>query len=176
MALLAVAAIRSRRLRWRVLCALLATAVPAWLPPRAQAPTPPRLVALDVGAGDALLLQGTSGTLLVDAGYAVSGGGVGAMLYVDAFERDHTPRADMVAIRRNAGATSLAAAAPRASSSSELCGLSRGRAFPVIGALSRPFRDGDAARRLCSPPQNATGIRSIAQAVAAKQASATSDV
>jgi competence protein ComEC len=75
-ALLAVAAIRSRRLRWRVLCALLATAVPAWLPPRAQAPTPPRLVALDVGAGDALLLQGTSGTLLVDAGYAVSGGGV----------------------------------------------------------------------------------------------------
>jgi competence protein ComEC len=42
-------------------------------PPRALAPAPPRFVALDVGAGDALLVQGRSASLLVDAGSALPG-------------------------------------------------------------------------------------------------------
>jgi len=42
-------------------------------PPRALTPSPPRLVALDVGSGDALLVQGREASLLVDAGSAMPG-------------------------------------------------------------------------------------------------------
>ena len=59
----------------RVLCAAaLGTALLlAFAPPPALAPETPRLVALDVGSGDALLVQGRDGALLVDAGPALSG-------------------------------------------------------------------------------------------------------
>jgi competence protein ComEC len=46
-----------------------------WLaPPARLAPEPPRAVFLDVGQGDATLVQGRRATLLVDAGVAVPGG------------------------------------------------------------------------------------------------------
>jgi len=59
----------------RVLCAAaLGTALLlAFAPPPALAPETPRLVALDVGSGDALLVQGREGALLVDAGPALPG-------------------------------------------------------------------------------------------------------
>ena len=50
-------------------CALLGVA-----PPASFAPRPPRLVALDVGQGDAWLVQGVEGAVLVDAGFARPGG------------------------------------------------------------------------------------------------------
>lgn len=43
------------------------------VPPPAIDPPPPRVVALDVGQGDAVLVQGSRGTMLVDAGGAVPG-------------------------------------------------------------------------------------------------------
>lgn len=45
----------------------------AFAPPAALTPPVPRLVALDVGSGDALLVQGRGGALLVDAGSALPG-------------------------------------------------------------------------------------------------------
>ncbi|HVN39893.1 MAG TPA: DNA internalization-related competence protein ComEC/Rec2, partial [Myxococcota bacterium] len=59
----------------RVLCAAaLGTALLlAFAPPPALAPETPRLVVLDVGSGDALLVQGRDGAVLVDAGPALPG-------------------------------------------------------------------------------------------------------
>ena len=57
---------------------------------------------------------------------SVSGGGVGAMLYVDRFRPDRTPRSDMVEVRQQAGATSLGAA---------MWGL----AYPDLARLALPF-------------------------------------
>jgi competence protein ComEC len=45
-----------------------------WAPVASLGPAVPRLVALDVGQGDALLVQGRSATVLVDAGRAIPGG------------------------------------------------------------------------------------------------------
>jgi len=74
LALVAVVAVtRARRLGTRV---FLCAAVLAWLrlaPAARIEPGPPRLVALDVGQGDALLVQGRRGSLLVDAGGALPG-------------------------------------------------------------------------------------------------------
>jgi competence protein ComEC len=46
----------------------------AWAPPRGVAPEAPRVVVLDVGQGDAVLVQGRTGAILVDAGAALRGG------------------------------------------------------------------------------------------------------
>jgi competence protein ComEC len=72
-ALVALACARARATR--VLCgaALALACAFAFAPPSALRPALPRLVALDVGAGDALLVQGRSGTLLADAGPALAG-------------------------------------------------------------------------------------------------------
>jgi competence protein ComEC len=72
----AVAALWLGRARTtRVLCAAaLALALAfAFAPPDALPPALPRLVAFDIGAGDALLVQGRSGSLLVDGGPALGG-------------------------------------------------------------------------------------------------------
>jgi competence protein ComEC len=73
-ALLAACALIARRTATRI--ALVAGI--GWLlwlaPPARLAPDPPRAVFLDVGQGDATLVQGRIGTLLVDAGVAVPGG------------------------------------------------------------------------------------------------------
>jgi len=59
----------------RVLCAaaVALACLFTFAPPSALLPALPRLVALDVGAGDALLVQGRAATLLVDAGPALAG-------------------------------------------------------------------------------------------------------
>jgi len=62
---------RARATRWRVAGALAVSAGLALAPAQRFDPEAPRLVALDVGQGDALLVQGTQGTLLVDAGAAL---------------------------------------------------------------------------------------------------------
>lgn len=82
--LLALAAIRARSDWVRV---GLVVALACWLrtPPVPRVDPPaPRLVAFDVGQGDAILVQGRSGTLLVDGGRRVPG-------LVDAGERIVVP-------------------------------------------------------------------------------------
>jgi competence protein ComEC len=44
-----------------------------WAPPPDYAPSPPRLVALDVGRGDALIVQGRRAAVLVDGAAAAAG-------------------------------------------------------------------------------------------------------
>jgi competence protein ComEC len=72
--LLAVGALRARSTLVRVGLALAVSLVLARAPVTALAPAPPRLVVLDVGQGDALLVQGAQGALLVDAGAALPNG------------------------------------------------------------------------------------------------------
>jgi competence protein ComEC len=72
--LLALAAVRSRRMRWRVLLALVTVLLLRLGPVSLIPPAPPRLVGLDVGQGDAVLIQGRRGALLVDGGRAIPGG------------------------------------------------------------------------------------------------------
>jgi competence protein ComEC len=71
---LAVATVRARRSALRVAGAAAVGAVLAAAPPPAIAPPPPRAVFLDVGQGDATLVQGRAAAVLVDAGTAVPGG------------------------------------------------------------------------------------------------------
>jgi len=68
LAALAAAGLALRRTSARVLVAAGVAAGFAVAPPRSVAPPAPRLVVLDVGQGDAALVQGRRGTVLVDAG------------------------------------------------------------------------------------------------------------
>jgi competence protein ComEC len=71
---LAVLAIRRSELSVRVVALALQAALLAAAPPAALEPRPPRVVFFDVGQGDASLVQGRDGTLLVDAGPDPPGG------------------------------------------------------------------------------------------------------
>jgi competence protein ComEC len=88
----------TRRLGLRL---VLASALPVglWLaPPPAIDPPPPRVVVLDVGQGDAVLVQGRTGALLVDAGVAVPGGpDLGATVVVPALRALGVTRLDLLA-------------------------------------------------------------------------------
>jgi competence protein ComEC len=71
---LAYFALRFRATGLRVGLALLQLLWLAFAPGREILPAAPRLVALDVGHGDALIVQGRRSALLVDAGAAIPGG------------------------------------------------------------------------------------------------------
>jgi competence protein ComEC len=64
----------ARRTGSRVALALAISAVLALAPPRALRPAEPRVVALDVGQGDALVVQDREAAILIDAGAALRGG------------------------------------------------------------------------------------------------------
>jgi len=70
---LALAALTARSTGLRVAGSLAVGGLLTLAPPAAVAPGPPRLVVLDVGAGDATLVQGRRGALLLDAGAAFPG-------------------------------------------------------------------------------------------------------
>jgi competence protein ComEC len=72
--LLGVCSVLARRAWIRVLLTLALGGLLAWAPAARVAPGAPRLVALDVGQGDAFLVQGALGALLVDAGTALPDG------------------------------------------------------------------------------------------------------
>ncbi|MEB2343845.1 MAG: DNA internalization-related competence protein ComEC/Rec2 [Deltaproteobacteria bacterium] len=98
-AALAAVALRART-PWLRLAAALATGVLLRLaPPPAIAPAPPRVVVLDVGQGDAVLVQGRAGALLVDGGLALPDGGVdlGATVVVPALRALGVERLDLLA-------------------------------------------------------------------------------
>jgi competence protein ComEC len=73
-ATLAWLSVRLRSDPLRVAAALAAILVLRLAPAAPILPGAPRLVSLDVGLGDATLIQGRSGSLLVDAGRALPGG------------------------------------------------------------------------------------------------------
>jgi competence protein ComEC len=73
---------------WFVVVAILQAA-----PPRRIEPGPPRLVALDVGHGDAIVVQGREGALLVDGALALPEG-------LDRGERNVLPALAALGVRR----------------------------------------------------------------------------
>jgi competence protein ComEC len=70
---LAAACIGARATWLRLALAFLAASAPALGPTPALRPAPPRAVFLDVGQGDAVLVQGRAASVLVDGGVAVEG-------------------------------------------------------------------------------------------------------
>jgi competence protein ComEC len=70
----AVAVVCAGRLRVRLLLALVLCLGLRWAPSSEIVPPVPRMLVLDVGQGDALLVQGRRGSLLVDGGRALAGG------------------------------------------------------------------------------------------------------
>ncbi len=71
----ALVALRTRSLARRVAVAALLGAALVRVPPPALEPALPRVVVLDVGQGDAVLVQGRRAAVLVDAGARFPGGG-----------------------------------------------------------------------------------------------------
>jgi competence protein ComEC len=82
---LAGCSIVATRTSSRVLLALVISALLVSAPPRRVDPSVPRAVVLDVGQGDALIVQGRDGAILIDAGPALrSGYDLGARVVVPA--------------------------------------------------------------------------------------------
>jgi competence protein ComEC len=88
----------SRRTLWAR--AALAMILALWLraaPPASIEPLPPRLVALDVGLGDAILIQGERAAVLVDGGWASPGrADLGATVVVPALRALGVASLDLV--------------------------------------------------------------------------------
>jgi competence protein ComEC len=97
-ALCAGPALRARRLAPRVAAALASAALLAFAPSSSVVPSPPRVVFLDVGQGDATIVQGRGAALLVDGGTALPGGlDLGARAVVPALLALGVTRLDLVA-------------------------------------------------------------------------------
>jgi competence protein ComEC len=88
----------TRNLPARMIGAIAIALALAAAPPPAIDPAPPRVVALDVGQGDATLVQGRRAAVLVDGGTALPGGGdLGASAVVPALRALGVERLDLVA-------------------------------------------------------------------------------
>ncbi|MBW2235756.1 MAG: DNA internalization-related competence protein ComEC/Rec2, partial [Deltaproteobacteria bacterium] len=82
----------------RLACAALSGLVLALAPPRPLAPPPPRVVFLDVGQGDAVLVQSSGAAILVDAGGAFPGGDRGRDAVLPALAALGVERLDLLAL------------------------------------------------------------------------------
>ena len=93
----ALLAVRVRSVPARLAASLVVAGILAAAPLPPIDPAPPRVVVLDVGQGDSVLVQGRTGTLLVDAGVAVPGGvDLGATVVVPALRALGVERLDLV--------------------------------------------------------------------------------
>jgi competence protein ComEC len=90
-------ALRARGTGLRVALAAVGHTALLLLPPPVLRPPPPRLVALDVGQGDAVLVQGRRGALLVDGGTAFEGVDLGRSVVLPALAALGVSRLDVVA-------------------------------------------------------------------------------
>jgi competence protein ComEC len=68
--MLSLLALRARSTATRVLLSIAGSALLSLSPAREIAPLPPRVVSFDVGQGDATVVEGRSGALLIDGGRA----------------------------------------------------------------------------------------------------------
>lgn len=94
---LALVTARVRRTRWKVLSAGLSCAVLSGAPVPSMAPEPPRIAFLDVGQGDAILIQGREATLLIDAGNSfVTGGSMGEFVVLPALRAMKVSQLDLL--------------------------------------------------------------------------------
>ena len=93
---LAVGGLATRSTAGRCALALLQTGLLAFAPAARIEPPPPRLVVFDVGQGDAALLQGHSGSVLVDGGGARGGWDAGRSRVVPALRALGVVRLDLV--------------------------------------------------------------------------------
>jgi len=83
--------------RSKLFCALGCAVTLGFAPPSRVAPSPPRIVFLDVGKGDATLVQGREGVVLVDGAAAfVSGPSLGEIVVVPALRALGVQRIDLV--------------------------------------------------------------------------------
>jgi competence protein ComEC len=89
--------VRTRRRALRVALAVVLPLGLAGAPPWPIEPPPPRVVVLDVGQGDAIVVQGRGGALLVDGGTALPGGpDLGETVVVPALRALGVRRLDLV--------------------------------------------------------------------------------
>ncbi len=95
---LAVAGVALRATAGRAGAAVAIAALLAIVPPAPVAPAPPRLVALDVGQGEAALVQGRRGAVLVDAGGAYGAGDAGRRHVVPALRALGVARIDLLVV------------------------------------------------------------------------------
>ena len=172
----AVLVVRSQRTRFRVAGALALTAWLAYAPPGPQAPPAPRAVFLDVGQGDATLIQGRSAALLIDGGSAVAGSyDRGASDVVPALLALGIRSLDLVVVTHGdldhrGGITAVLEAMPvsalwlpfgarRQAAFADLLVRARARGVPVLerGLGSAPERFGDLRCVPLWPPQPAGG-------------------
>jgi competence protein ComEC len=95
--LLAIITLRLRGAAARAGVATLAAVLLWCAPPAAQLPPPPRVVVLDVGRGDSVLVQGRSGAALIDGAAALAGRfDLGASAVVPALRALGVRRLDLV--------------------------------------------------------------------------------
>jgi len=93
---LAALALRARRVRTRLLLAFAAALLPALVPPAPRPPALPRAFFLDVGQGDATLVQGREASVLIDAGTALpDGADLGRLVVVPALRALGATRIDV---------------------------------------------------------------------------------
>lgn len=93
----ACASLRARRTRARFLLAALASSAAALAPAAIPGPEPPRVVVFDVGQGDAILVEGREGAILVDGGWAMPGGAdLGRSAVLPALEALGVARLDLL--------------------------------------------------------------------------------
>lgn len=181
----ALAALCAAGTRARVLWVLVAAGLLRVAPAAPIAPSPPRLVALDVGQGDALLVQGHSASLLVDAGAALPGGldrgrrqvvpalralGVERLDWLVASHADLDHRGGLPAVLRAmpVGELWLPFGGRADPDFAALVSLAHARGVPVVerGAGSPPVRRGDlGVRALWPPASGAPGARNDASLV-----------
>jgi competence protein ComEC len=96
---LALGATRCARLRARLACSGLSCLLLALVSPPPIEPGPPRVVFLDVGQGDATLMQGQGGAILVDAGLALPDGlDLGRVTVLPALAALRVTRLDLVVV------------------------------------------------------------------------------
>jgi competence protein ComEC len=172
--LVAIAALCARATLRRVLLCLVSSLLLALAPPATLSAPLPRLVALDVGQGDALLIQGRRGAVLVDAAKATPGGvDLGRRVVVPALAALGVRRLDLLVVTHadldhRGGAPALLEQVPVAAlwlpygartdpgfDSLLAVAAARGTAVSERGALSPPLRAGDLLVESLWPPAGA---------------------
>ncbi len=94
---LALITARVKRTRWKALSAGLSCAVLSVAPVSSISPGPPRVAFLDVGQGDAILIQGREAAVLIDGGNSfLTGGSMGEFIVLPALHALQVSHLDLL--------------------------------------------------------------------------------